>query len=295
MDMTTPATLSVRLPPRALLTCLRFAHSSRIAWRVPRQRAAASVLSAIRCSVHARKLPATGATGQAPRLPSPCWWNIPTRADHRASLLFTLTARDKPATDRDFASWARSHRMSIEEVREMWAGLWRGVRRPSARALQGDLCRSAVALGKLGQVSRPARGLAPKGDRLPTSITTRRRRTDIQRMPVADLAAPDCVLFMWATWPMLPEALDTIAAWGFEYKTCAFSWIKADARQTEFFQDDVTPYMGLGYWTRANSEVCLLATRGKPKRLNADVRQALSSPAASIAASRTAFPPASSA
>jgi hypothetical protein len=45
----------------------------------------------------------------------------PTRADHRASLLFTLTARDKPATDRDFASWARSHRMSVEEVRALWA------------------------------------------------------------------------------------------------------------------------------------------------------------------------------
>jgi N6-adenosine-specific RNA methylase IME4 len=36
--------------------------------------------------------------------------------------------------------------------------------------------------------------------------------------------------------------------------------------------------MGLGYWTRANSEVCLLATRGKPKRLNADVRQAIVEP-----------------
>ena len=36
--------------------------------------------------------------------------------------------------------------------------------------------------------------------------------------------------------------------------------------------------MGMGYWTRANTEPCLLATRGKPKRLNADVRQAIITP-----------------
>jgi len=121
-------------------------------------------------------------------------------------------------------------------------------------------------------------GLAPQGDRSADKHYDTAEAPDIQQMPVADLAAEDCVLFMWATWPMLPEALDTIGAWGFDYKTCAFAWTKADARQTEFFQDDVKPYMGLGYWTRANSEVCLLATRGKPKRLNADVRQAIIEP-----------------
>lgn len=101
---------------------------------------------------------------------------------------------------------------------------------------------------------------------------------DIAALPVADVAADDCVLFMWACWPMLPEAMRLIEAWGFTYKTCAFNWTKGDARQVEFFRDDVTPYMGLGYWTRANSEPCLLATRGKPKRLNADVRQAIIEP-----------------
>lgn len=121
-------------------------------------------------------------------------------------------------------------------------------------------------------------GLAPKGDRSVDKHYDTADATDIQLMPVADLAAENCVLFIWATWPMLPEALDTIAAWGFDYKTCAFAWTKADARQAEFFHDDVTPYMGLGYWTRANSEVCLLATRGQPKRLNADVRQAIIEP-----------------
>jgi N6-adenosine-specific RNA methylase IME4 len=102
--------------------------------------------------------------------------------------------------------------------------------------------------------------------------------SDICALPVADIAAPDCALFVWVTWPTLLDAVALIEAWGFTYKTCAFAWTKGDARQAEFFRDDITPYMGLGYWTRANSEVCLLATRGRPKRLNADVRQAIVEP-----------------
>jgi N6-adenosine-specific RNA methylase IME4 len=121
-------------------------------------------------------------------------------------------------------------------------------------------------------------GLAPKGDRSVDKHYDTAEATDIQRLPVADLAAEDCVLFMWATWPMLPEALDTIDAWGFDYKTCAFSWMKADARQVDLFNGDMSADMLLGYWTRANSEVCLLATRGKPKRLAADVRQGIIEP-----------------
>ena len=101
---------------------------------------------------------------------------------------------------------------------------------------------------------------------------------EIRALPVSDLAAVDCALFVWVTWPTLLDAFALIEAWGFTYKTCGFAWTKADARQTEFFQDDVRPYMGLGYWTRANSEVCLLATRGSPKRLHADVRQAIIEP-----------------
>lgn len=101
---------------------------------------------------------------------------------------------------------------------------------------------------------------------------------EICALPVETLAATDCTLFLWVTWPTLLDAITLIEAWGFKYKTCAFAWIKGDARQTEFFHDDITPYMGLGYWTRANSEVCLLATRGAPKRLRADVRQAIIEP-----------------
>jgi N6-adenosine-specific RNA methylase IME4 len=101
---------------------------------------------------------------------------------------------------------------------------------------------------------------------------------DIVELPVVELAAPDCVLFIWATWPMLTDALAIIDAWGFKYKTCAFDWTKAHVGQIEMFRDDADGQMGMGYWTRANTEPCLLATRGKPKRLNADVRQAIIAP-----------------
>ena len=73
-------------------------------------------------------------------------------------------------------------------------------------------------------------------------------------LPVADLAAPDSVLFLWATFPQLPEALRLIRAWGFTYKSVAFVWLKKNKKADSWFY-------GLGFWTRANAEVCLLATK----------------------------------
>lgn len=102
--------------------------------------------------------------------------------------------------------------------------------------------------------------------------------TDIGALPVAELAAPDCVLFMWITWPKARDAWQLLDLWGFTYKTCAFTWLKANAKQIDWLRDDADAQVGMGYWTRANSEVCLLATRGKPKRLNADVRQGIIEP-----------------
>lgn len=99
---------------------------------------------------------------------------------------------------------------------------------------------------------------------------------DMAMLPVADLAAPDCCLFMWIVWPTMPEALGLIESWGFKYKTCAFTWLKADQYRLFALEEDVR--MGLGYWTRSNSEVCLLATRGKPKRRDNTVRQGIIEP-----------------
>jgi N6-adenosine-specific RNA methylase IME4 len=104
------------------------------------------------------------------------------------------------------------------------------------------------------------------------------KEAELSALPVKDLATENCVLFLWVVWPTLEQSLRLIDAWGFKYKTCGFAWIKGDATQIDFFQQETKATMGLGYWTRANSEVCLLATRGQPKRLSADVRQGIIAP-----------------
>lgn len=96
---------------------------------------------------------------------------------------------------------------------------------------------------------------------------------DIKKLNVADYCDKDAVLLMWVTWPLLQEGLDVIKAWGFKYKTCAFNWVKRNKKQKDKF------FIGLGYYTRANSEVCLLATRGKPlKRFSKSVEQIVDTP-----------------
>jgi N6-adenosine-specific RNA methylase IME4 len=101
---------------------------------------------------------------------------------------------------------------------------------------------------------------------------------ELSALDVAALGLSDCVLFLWACWPTLPQSLDLIEAWGFRYINCAFDWTKADTSQMDMFRDDADVAIGNGYWTRANTEPCLLATRGEPKRLNADVRMAIVEP-----------------
>ena len=80
---------------------------------------------------------------------------------------------------------------------------------------------------------------------------------DICALPVNDLAASDCVLFLWATYPMLQEAMRVIRSWGFKYKTIAFQWVKLNKNGNGFF-------FGLGRWTRGNTEPCLIAIKGNP-------------------------------
>lgn len=94
----------------------------------------------------------------------------------------------------------------------------------------------------------------------------------IKSLPVEQLAADDCALFLWAVMPELPGALDVIKAWGFEYKTVGFTWIKQVSIENRNLA------WGMGYWTRANAEVCLLATRGSPQRQAKDVHQVIMSP-----------------
>ena len=89
---------------------------------------------------------------------------------------------------------------------------------------------------------------------------------DICNMPVNNIATDNSVLLMWAIDPLLDKAFEVIKAWGFTYKTVAFTWAKLNKTKPGFFT-------GLGYWTRGNPEMCLLATKGKPKRLSKSVPQ----------------------
>jgi N6-adenosine-specific RNA methylase IME4 len=87
----------------------------------------------------------------------------------------------------------------------------------------------------------------------------------IQNLPITNIAENDCVLFLWATSPLLPEALDVIKSWGFKYKTVAFCWSKRTKHGKNV--------SNLGRWTMGNIEVCLLATKGKPQRISNNIKQ----------------------
>jgi N6-adenosine-specific RNA methylase IME4 len=102
--------------------------------------------------------------------------------------------------------------------------------------------------------------------------------TDIKAIPVNNWAAEDCVLLLWTTDPLLSTAFEVINAWGFTYKTVGFYWAKLKKNMATPVYSDADFFTGLGFWTRANPELCLLATRGHPKRRRADVRKLIVSP-----------------
>ena len=81
---------------------------------------------------------------------------------------------------------------------------------------------------------------------------------DIRALPVSTLAADDCVLFLWTTIPLLHDCFSVMRSWGFSYKTVAFVWIKQNRKSDSLF-------WGMGHWTRANAEFCMLATKGHPQ------------------------------
>lgn len=94
---------------------------------------------------------------------------------------------------------------------------------------------------------------------------------DICALPIADITAKNSTLFLWVTFPKLQEVFRVIEAWGYKFRTVAFVWVKRNKKVNSWF-------MGLGYWTRANAEICLLATKGKPKRISKSIRQIIDAP-----------------
>lgn len=109
---------------------------------------------------------------------------------------------------------------------------------------------------------------------------------EIAKFPIANIAAKDCALFMWVTFPQLNKFEELLAAWGFTYKTVAFVWIKLNKKvpigslqiiEIEELLKKIC-FWGMGRWTRANAEICVLATKGNPKRISASVGQLIFRP-----------------
>ena len=93
---------------------------------------------------------------------------------------------------------------------------------------------------------------------------------EICALNVRALRAPNCALFLWATMPALPDAFSVMNAWGFKYKTCAFSWVKT--------KKDGSPLNGMGSYTKSNIEICLLGMRGHIKAADKTVPQVVMHP-----------------
>ena len=95
---------------------------------------------------------------------------------------------------------------------------------------------------------------------------------DICALPVQDWVSDDAVLFIWTTMPYLMRTNQVITSWGFEYVTCAFTWVKTNPRAGTIFK-------GVGNYTKHNAELCLLARRGNTlPRANRDVSQIIMEP-----------------
>lgn len=109
-------------------------------------------------------------------------------------------------------------------------------------------------------------------------------RDSIAALPVKDLcAATGTHLFLWATGPCLPQAINLMAAWGFRYSGIAFTWTKLkksfnpnQLRVVPLIAGDF--HTGLGFTTRKNAEFCLLGRRGNARRIAKDVRELIIAP-----------------
>ena len=91
---------------------------------------------------------------------------------------------------------------------------------------------------------------------------------ELKQLPIQTICEEDSILFLWVTWPLLKEGLELIESWGFNYRTCAFVWVKTFNGRT---------HRGMGRWSRGNTEPVLLAKKGKPQRISKRVSQVFQS------------------
>ncbi len=105
----------------------------------------------------------------------------------------------------------------------------------------------------------------------------------IKNMPISKICSSNCILFLWATFPKLLEACDVIHSWGFKYRTVAFVWIKSNKKynpqQSSFFPyEQLDSFYGMGHYTRANAEICMIGKKGAIKAKDHSIRQIIYAP-----------------
>jgi N6-adenosine-specific RNA methylase IME4 len=106
---------------------------------------------------------------------------------------------------------------------------------------------------------------------------------DILELPVGDIAADNCALFLWITCPNIFLGEKVLRSWGFEFVTVAFNWVKLRknlpaVNSIKAGGIEIFPKKGLGHWTRSGSELCLLARKGRITRLNKNIDQVIYAP-----------------
>jgi N6-adenosine-specific RNA methylase IME4 len=150
----------------------------------------------------------------------------------------------------------------------------------AARTVNGGCVEDLGTLVRQGRTFKSA-GMDPQwkfltrsaaGDGRSANVHYKTEEVDkIKNLPVGELTPDDAALYMWAVEWCMQDALDLIAHYGFKHITTAFTWAKLNPSGEGW-------HMGQGYWTRANPEICLFATKGNPKRLYADVEQLIVAP-----------------
>lgn len=94
---------------------------------------------------------------------------------------------------------------------------------------------------------------------------------EIRDLPIKDISDRNALMFMWITYPMIMYIEPLMNAWGFKYKTIAYTWIKTN-------KGDNQPFLGVGHYSRSNAEIVALGRRGNPKIVNSNTSSVVISP-----------------
>lgn len=107
------------------------------------------------------------------------------------------------------------------------------------------------------------------GNRVVKSHYSTMNIEDIKKLPIQKIANDISILFMWVTFPRLEQGLEVIKAWGYQYYGLGFDWVKTSKNGK--------PTWGMGYYTRQNTEICLIGVKKeKAKRIKPLARDVLS-------------------